>query len=213
MQALILDYGMGNLVSVRNALERLGCEVSISRNHSDIAAAGAIILPGVGAFGRAMENLTDGGFVAPLLNAAAEGKPILGICLGMQLLAEDSEERGFHRGLGLVPGHVRMIRTYGDLRLPHVGWNGVRIAQSEPLFDRLHDGDAFYFVHSFQVECDPGNVAAICDYGEPVNAALRKDRIMAVQFHPERSQTKGLRVLKNFVDYAKSIVVERQPAW
>lgn len=210
VRLVIIDYGMGNLQSVRNALERLGCHVQLSSDPSAISEADALVLPGVGAFGEAMSNLSQRRLVEPLRNAVLnEGKPLLGICLGMQLLADDSDERGTNKGLSLIPGHVRSIPVPKGFMLPHVGWNGVRIKKPEPLFSDLQDGDAFYFVHSYRFECDSNYIAGITDYGVDVTAAIQKDRIFAVQFHPERSQRKGLRLLRNFVDFVETTIPER----
>lgn len=201
----IIDYGMGNLQSVRNALERLGCEVGVSSDPQSIGNADALVLPGVGAFGEAMGNLQQRNLVAPLRRAVLEeGKPLLGICLGMQLLADSSEERGEFRGLSLIPGVVRKIPVSGGLRLPHIGWNGVSLRKPDPLFGGIPDGGAFYFVHSYRFECEDTYVAGLTDYGTEITAAVQKDRIFGVQFHPERSQRKGLRLLKNFIDFVET---------
>lgn len=209
----IIDYGMGNLQSVSNAFERLNCNVKLSSDPNAISGADALVLPGVGAFGEAMSNLMQRRLVEPLRNAVLnEGKPLLGICLGMQLLADDSDERGENKGLSLIPGHVRSIPVPKGFMLPHVGWNGVKIKKPEPLFHDLHDDDAFYFVHSYRFECDPCYIAGITDYGVDITAAIQKDRIFAVQFHPERSQRKGLRLLHNFVNFVGTTIPERAPS-
>jgi glutamine amidotransferase len=206
----IVDYGMGNLQSVRNALERLNCTVEISSDPDAISQADALILPGVGAFGEAMNNLRQMRLVEPLRNAVLkEGKPLLGICLGMQLLADGSDERGSHQGLSLIPGQVRSIPVPKGFMLPHIGWNEVKVTKQEPLFRDLHDGDAFYFVHSYRFECDEAYISGVTDYGVEITAAIQNGRIFAVQFHPERSQRKGLRLLRNFVDFVEAIVAER----
>ncbi len=197
---LIIDYRMGNIQSVRNALERLGCTVACSSDPGALDAADAIVLPGVGAFGEAVANLKQVGMDTAVVRAVRdEGKPVLAICLGMQLLAEESEERGSFRGLGLIPGSVRRIPVPDHLRLPHMGWNSLRLLQREPLFDGLRDGDSVYFVHSFRFETEPRFIAAVTDYGGDVVAAVQRERIFGMQFHPERSQTNGLRIMKNFV--------------
>jgi len=206
---VIIDYGMGNLQSVSNALELLGCHVQVSGNPSVINGADALVLPGVGAFGEAMNNLVQMRLVEPLRNAILnDGKPMLGICLGMQLLADESDERGVTKGLSLISGHVRSIPAPKGFRLPHVGWNGVTIKKQEPLFHDLKDGDAFYFVHSYHFECDLAYIAGVADYGVDVTAALQKGRIFAVQFHPERSQHKGLRLLRNFINFVENTIPE-----
>lgn len=206
----IIDYGMGNLQSVRNALEYLGCDVQITDDPFIISSADALILPGVGAFGEAMNNLRNHDLIEPLRDAVlAKEKPLLGICLGMQLLANISEERGHHCGLSFIPGQVKAIRVTKNLRLPHIGWNGVLLRRPDPLFNDLLDGDAFYFVHSYYFDCDPEWVVAVTDYGTDITAAVQRDHIFGVQFHPERSHKKGLHLLKNFVDYVKSSVRHR----
>lgn len=207
---LIVDYGMGNIQSVRNALERLGSTVACSAEPSDLRGADAIVLPGVGAFGEAVANLRQAGLDEAVLHAVRDdGKPVLAVCLGMQLLAEESEERGSFRGLGLIPGAVRRIPVPGDLRLPHMGWNSLKLEQREPMFANLQDGDSVYFVHSYRFETEPRFVSAVTDYGGPVVAAVQRERIFGMQFHPERSQTNGLRILKNFVSYVESL---REPS-
>jgi imidazole glycerol-phosphate synthase subunit HisH len=206
----IIDYGMGNLQSVRNALERVGCEVRVSSDAAGMSGADALILPGVGAFGEAMSNLQQRKLIEPLRRSVLdEGKPILGICLGMQLLADSSEERGDYRGLSLIPGKIREIPVSSELRLPHIGWNGVSVRKSDPLFRSIPDGGDFYFVHSYRFECDSAYVAGVTDYGTETIAAVQKDCIFGVQFHPERSQQKGLRLLRNFVDFAESTLRKR----
>jgi imidazole glycerol-phosphate synthase subunit HisH len=201
----IIDYGMGNLRSVRNALERLGCEVQVSSASASLRTADALILPGVGAFGEAMNNLQQLGLVESIRDVVlGEGKPLLGICLGMQLLADSSEERGNHAGLGLIPGQVREISVTAGLRLPHIGWNGVSIRKPAPLFRDISDNGAFYFVHSYHFECERNFVAGVTEYGYEITAAVQRECIFGVQFHPERSQRKGLRLLQNFVDFVET---------
>ena len=203
----IIDYGMGNLQSVRNALERLGCEVRITSNPAALGDADALILPGVGAFGEAMNNLRQRNLVEPLRNAVLEkGKPLLGICLGMQLLADSSEERGNYLGLSLIPGQVRGIPVSEGLRLPHIGWNSVSVRKRAPLFGDIPVEGAFYFVHSYRFECAPTYIAGVTGYGTDITAVVQRERIFGVQFHPERSQRNGLRLLHNFVDFVGSTV-------
>lgn len=203
----IIDYGMGNLQSVRNALERLGCNVQITNNPQSLGDADALILPGVGAFGEAMDNLRRLNLIEPLRCAVIqEQKPLLGICLGMQLLADSSEERGNYEGLSLISGRVRRIPLSQGLRLPHIGWNGVSVRQCAPLFEGIAEGGAFYFVHSYRFECDLAYIAGVTGYGTDITAAVQKDRIFGVQFHPERSQRKGLYLLRNFVRFVESTI-------
>jgi glutamine amidotransferase len=197
----ILDYGMGNIRSVQNAFARLGCSVILTQEPAELNDADALVLPGVGAFGEAMDNLRQLKLIRPIQDAVDAGKPMLGICLGMQLLAESSEERGTYEGLSLIPGTVKLIRTDGKLRLPHVGWNTVQISKDTPLFRQENDGDTFYFVHSYQVNCAPEFVTATSNYGGDLVAAVQKDRVFGVQFHPERSQGTGLRLMDSFVQF------------
>lgn len=205
-QVVIVDYKMGNLKSVMNALNHLGCDAIIADNKNEVSKAEAIILPGVGAFGMAMKNLTDLGLIEILNKKVIDEKtPFLGICLGLQLIAEDSEEKGFNKGLGWLPGHVRYIRT-NELRVPLVGWNNTKIFKQEPIFKGMVDTPDFYYVHSYQLECDQEYIAATCEYGEPITAAVQHKNIFAVQFHPEKSQFNGLKLLKNFLNYVKDPV-------
>lgn len=197
---VIVDYGMGNIRSVHNALVKLGCTVTISSNLHDLRNSDALILPGVGAFGEAIANLKSRNLIEPLIHLVRnERKPLLGICLGMQLLADSSCERGMNNGLGLIPGEVRKIDVPPTLRLPHVGWNSVQIKKRKPLFNEIPEGGAFYFVHSYHFHCDSDYVAATTDYGCEIVAAVQKDHVYGVQFHPERSQTVGLLLLANFI--------------
>jgi glutamine amidotransferase len=202
----IVDYGMGNLRSVEKALQKLGHAAEVTGDPAAIRAAERVILPGVGAFGAAIANLrrpVDGGepLAAVVLEAIEIGKPFLGICLGMQLLLSVSEELGTHTGIDVISGRVRKFDFGGDpsLKIPHMGWNGLRFPRATPLFSGLEDGASVYFVHSFY--CDPeapSVVAATCDHGGPFCAALARDNLYAVQFHPEKSGAAGLRILANF---------------
>lgn len=201
---VIIDYGMGNLRSVKNAFAFLGCEVEISADPEVIESASALVLPGVGAFGEAMQNLGDRHLVRPITGAVERGTPLLGICLGMQLLADGSEERGRHAGLGVIPGRVRRIPVPPEFRLPHVGWNPIAVVREEPFFRGVEDDESFYFVHTFALETDEKYVAARCNYGVDFIAAVQHENVFATQFHPERSQTNGLRLLRNFVNFAQN---------
>ncbi|MBN1914136.1 MAG: imidazole glycerol phosphate synthase subunit HisH, partial [Candidatus Omnitrophica bacterium] len=177
---VIVDYGLGNLRSVANALNYLGCNVLISRDIRDLVSSAAIVLPGVGAFEEAMNNL-DELKLADILRQQVieEKKPFLGICLGMQLLAESSEENGYHQGLGFIRASVRKIPVEKPLRLPHIGWNDIEIINRDPLFLRLEGDTNFYFVHSYFLDCDASYISSYCQYGARVTASIQKDNIFA----------------------------------
>ncbi|MGJ3258687.1 MAG: imidazole glycerol phosphate synthase subunit HisH [Rhodospirillales bacterium] len=200
----IIDYGLGNLRSVVGAVEKLGHQGTISADAADLAGCDKLILPGVGAFGDGMGNLRARGLVEPLTEMVRLGrKPILGICLGFQLLAETSEEFGTHEGLGWIPGHVKRIRPGdADLRVPHVGWNDFERIGDCILFDEVPDPALFYFVHSYHLETDTAITMGTCTYGRPLCAAVQSGNVFGTQFHPEKSQQHGLRVLQNFVERA-----------
>lgn len=192
----IVDYGVGNLKSVTNAMKHLGLETRITGRAEELERADAIILPGVGAFPDAAERLRAPG-LDKLLAEQAERKPILGICLGMQLLFDTGEEVRLCKGLGLVPGSVRKIAT--GRKLPHIGWNSLRFPNPSPLFAGLEEGCCVYFVHSFCAVADrEGDVIAATDYGVPVMAAVGRGNVYGCQFHPEKSGEVGLQILKNF---------------
>ena len=202
-EMLIIDYGVGNITSVRTALEALGVRYKVSSSPEDVAAAKAYILPGVGAFAEAMKNLESRGLVEPLRYEVLENKkPILGICLGMQVLAEDSTENGAHKGLGIIQGRVVRIEEREGFSVPHVGWNEVKVFQKDPLFSMLVSGARFYFDHSYHFETAPEHVAAAAEYGGAITAAVQHGNIFGVQFHPEKSQTAGLKLLRAFTTHA-----------
>jgi len=202
----IVDYGMGNLRSVQKALEKLGHAAEVTSVPEVIASAERVILPGVGAFGAAMSHLNDATGGRPALadavrRAAASGKPVLGICLGMQLLFAESEELGRHEGLGLIPGTVLKFDAAGDetLKIPHMGWNTLRFPRETRLFRGLEEGASVYFVHSFYCRPEDSSVtAAVCEHGLPFCAALETGNLFAAQFHPEKSGATGLKILDNF---------------
>lgn len=198
----IVDYGTSNLSSVKNAFDHLGRDSVITHDEKTIADARAIILPGVGAFGIAMAHIRERNLDEILMREVVEkGKPFLGICLGMQLVAKDSEEKGMNEGLGWVDAVVRRIPVGEELRLPHIGWNDLTIREGSPLFAGLGDDRNFYFVHSFSMVCDEKYIEATCEYGVPVVASVRKDNILATQFHPEKSHVNGRLLLKNFLNF------------
>ncbi|MDD5389996.1 MAG: imidazole glycerol phosphate synthase subunit HisH [Gallionellaceae bacterium] len=200
---VVIDYGMGNLSSVCNALAAAGATPLRTRHPEELATADAIILPGVGAFAAGMENLRAGGFLPALREAVLEqGKPFLGICLGMQLLADSGSEHGHSAGLGLIPGRVERLAPPpdGDFRLPHIGWNDLAIRRHDGLYADLPDGENFYFVHSYVfVADDPGVVSSTCEHGVEFTASLEAGNISAVQFHPEKSHRAGLKLLSNWL--------------
>ena len=192
----IVDYGVGNLMSVSNALSFLGLESRITCDTDDLERSNAIILPGVGAFPDAADKLRAQG-LDKLIVAQSEKKPILGICLGMQLLFERGEEVRPCQGLGFVKGSVEKIPT--ELKLPHIGWNSLTFPNQSPLFAGIDPGAYVYFVHSFCGKAeDPGQVIAVTDYGTPVVAAVQSGNVFGTQFHPEKSGEVGLAILKNF---------------
>ncbi len=197
----IVDYGMGNLQSVLNALNFLGQDASIVTKPEEIRNAGAIIIPGVGAFSKAMNNIQNMGIIDILnVKVLVEKTPFLGICLGMQLIAEYSTEGGKHKGLGWIPGHVDVIPVKKGTRLPHVGWNEIKVHKEEPLYRKISQDFNFYFVHSFCMNCDPEYISASCLYDVEITASIQKDNIFATQFHPEKSQSNGLKVLRQFIN-------------
>ena len=201
----IIDYEMGNLRSVEKAFEKLGYAARVSSNPEDILTTDKLVLPGVGAFRDCINNLRAGGFVEPLLQHVESGKPLLGICVGMQMLFDESEEFGRHKGLGLVPGKVvhfpiDMVEGGERLKVPHMGWNNIQIQKPSPIFEDTEDGSFVYFVHSYYCVADnPADVAATCCYGDvEFCASVWRDNLMATQFHPEKSQTVGLNIFDKF---------------
>lgn len=196
----VVDYGMGNLRSVSKALDAIGAANEVTDAPGRIAAADRLILPGVGAFGECVRGLRARGLEPAVRAFVATGRPFLGICVGMQILAETSEESPEERGLGIVKGSVPRFRP--GPKIPHMGWNDVRVvAEDEPLFRGIPQGAYFYFVHSYFVRPDGEDAAcatATCEYGETFAAALRKGNVAATQFHPEKSQKHGLKLLENF---------------
>jgi glutamine amidotransferase len=202
---VIIDYGVGNIHSVSNAISFLGYKkLKISADLNIIADADVLILPGVGAFDEAVKNLRDRHLEAILNEQVLIKKtPILGICVGMQMLASHSEENGFHEGLNWIEGTVKKLDLPVSFAVPHVGWNNVIVKNKEPLFTRNDLESNFYFDHSYYFDCDSRYVSAYCDYGIKVTAAVQRDNIFGVQFHPEKSQTNGLKLFRSFFNSIK----------
>jgi glutamine amidotransferase len=197
---VIVDYDVGNIHSVWNAVAGLGYrKLQISAAEKDIHAADALILPGVGAFDACARNLRER-HLDTILNEAVlvRKKPILGICVGMQLMATTSDENGVHKGLDWIPGQVIKLDLPAEYSVPHVGWNDVRLIRQSVLFSRTTEAPNFYFDHSYHYRCDPSFVTACCDYGFQVTAAIERENIHGVQFHPEKSQTNGLKLFRGF---------------
>jgi len=193
----IIDYGMGNLHSVSKAVERLGHEAVVTSSPETILRAEGAILPGVGAFGDAMRNLRESGLDETVRKFHASGRPLLGICLGMQLLFTESEEYGPHRGLDLLPG--RVVRFPNDRKVPHMGWNELKFVRPDRLLEGMKPGHV-YFVHSYHVFPEkPGDLIAVTDYGGPVTAIVGRGNLYGMQFHPEKSGTLGMALLERFV--------------
>ena len=194
----VVDYGMGNLRSVEKALERVGAAAEITSDHARIRGAEGIVLPGVGAFPKAMRNLRERGLDTLLLELATAGTPLLGICLGLQLLFERSSENEGEEGLGLLPGHVERLPA-PSLKVPLIGWAPVSWRKRSPLVEQLPDQCPFYFVHSFApVEVEADDVLGATEYGLPFVCAVERANVFGVQFHPEKSSSAGQRLLRNF---------------
>ncbi len=197
----IVDYQMGNLRSVQKALERVGHAAAITSDPRTLAAADKIVLPGVGAFADAIAELRRRELVEPIKEAIASGKPFLGICLGLQMLFDVGYEDGVHEGLGILQGEVRRFEVPPEYKVPHMGWNGVKIVRRPPIFAGVEDESYFYFVHSYYVvPRDKCVVSGVASYPEPFCAMAWRDNLFATQFHPEKSQQAGLKVLKNFAE-------------
>jgi glutamine amidotransferase len=201
----IVDYGMGNLRSAQRGLEKVGAEVRVIQSPGELAGARGIVLPGDGAFGKSMENLRAAGWIEPLQKAALEGVPFFGICVGMQLLFDSSEEMGQHQGLGLLAGQVK--RFTGNLKVPQMGWNQIHVVRANdhsPLLRGVTDDGYCYFVHSYYcAPRDPSVIAATTDYGIDFASIVERGNIFGTQFHPEKSQAVGLKILENFAALAR----------
>ena len=193
----IIDYGMGNLRSVQKGFEHAGFPAYLAQDPAQVAAAAGVVLPGVGAFGDAMDRLRAAGLIPVIWRVVGEGRPFLGICLGQQLLFEESEEWGPVAGLGLLRGRVRRLPP--GLKVPHMGWNSVHLGRPSPLLEGIPDGSFFYFVHSYYVEpAEEDVVVATTDYGVSFPSVVARGNLFGIQFHPEKSSTLGLRILANF---------------
>jgi glutamine amidotransferase len=193
----IADYGIGNLGSVTKGFRRAGAEVVLTGDPDELRRADALVLPGDGAFAATMAEVEGRGLVPVLREAVEKQRPLLGICIGMQLLFEESEEHGLHAGLGLLPGRVR--RFEGDLPVPHMGWNRLRFHRAHPLLEGVPEGSHVYFVHSYYCDAPEDVVIAASDYGREFPAIVGRGSVLGVQFHPEKSQEIGLRMVASFV--------------
>lgn len=195
----IIDYGMGNLASVSNAFIKIGYETMITQDPERILAADKVVLPGVGAFADAIKNIRNLGIDETIYEAVRRNTPLLGICLGYQLLFSESDEDGLHQGLDIIAGRVEKIQLPTTLKVPHMGWNSIDIKSGSRLFADISPGSWFYFIHSYHVVPDDDAVmAATTDYGIKIVCAVEKGNLLATQFHPEKSSDVGLQVLKNF---------------
>ena len=202
----IIDYGVGNLFSLASSFSAIGAEAVVTADPAVIRAADRLILPGVGAFEDAARKLRESGMADLVKEEAARGKPIMGICLGMQMLFEKSFEYGEHEGLGLIKGSVRPIADVipKGLKIPHIGWNALHFTRSHPLFKYLKEGDFVYFVHSFYAADCTDAVIATSEYGAPLTAAVADKNVMGCQFHPEKSGDAGLSILRAFCEWEVS---------
>ena len=201
----VVDYGMGNLRSVQKGLERVGFQAEVTRDPGRIADARGVVLPGVGAFHACMENLRRFGLVEVVRDVVRRKRPFLGICLGLQLLFDESEEFGGPEGLGLVRGKVLGFSATGDLKVPHMGWNAIEIRKSTRFLEGIDNGAQVYFVHSFYAApADESAVATVTSHGTPFVSSIATDHLFASQFHPEKSQAIGLRIIENFGRFAEN---------
>lgn len=196
----IIDYGAGNLMSVKKALDYIGAKSTITSDPAEIEKVDSVILPGVGAFGDAMDSMRSRGLDGAVKKAAVSGKPFLGICLGLQLLFAHSDESPDASGLGLLNGDISLIPNNSGLKVPHIGWNSIEIRENSRLFSGIENGSYFYFVHSYYLNgADESDVAATTEYGVKIECAIERGNMFATQFHPEKSGSAGLQVLKNFI--------------
>lgn len=202
----IIDYGVGNLFSLKSSFSAIGADVTVTSDKAEIERADKIILPGVGAFGDAAKKLSDSGLGEVLINEAEKGKPIMGICLGMQLLFDKSFEYGEHKGLGLIHGNIRPIADVipKDFKIPHIGWNALSFKKESPINKYINNGDFVYFVHSFYAaDCDEFTVAT-AEYGASLTATVQNKNVFGCQFHPEKSGEAGLKILRAFTEIERT---------
>lgn len=197
----IIDYGVGNFRNVQKAFQAIGADAEITDTVAAVQAAQVVVLPGVGAFGDAISNLRQRGLHRPVLEAVKAGKPLLGICVGLQLLFDESEEMGRHQGLGILPGQI--VRFSHNLTVPHMGWNQIEPEREHPLLRHIEPGDFAYFAHSYYAQpASPADIIACTEYGRRYASVVGRDNVCAIQFHPEKSQQVGLQILRNFVEIA-----------
>jgi imidazole glycerol-phosphate synthase subunit HisH len=203
LNVAVIDYDAGNVLSVTRALEKVGATVDLTPDPERVARADAVVLPGVGAFGDCVGKLEERGMDEACREVYAGGKPFLGVCVGLQILFEESEESPGVEGLGILRGRVVRFGA-GDLKVPHIGWNGLDVAREHPVLDGL-DGEAFYFVHSYHPDpAERSDILGMTDYGEEFCAAAGRENLVAVQFHPEKSSSAGLKLYENFLTWARS---------
>jgi len=203
LKLAIVDYGVGNIQSILNSFERLGVRsIVVANTKQKLREADGLILPGVGAFGECAKKINKNGLSDILTNLAVnQSKPILGICIGMQLMANSSDEGGYHAGLGWIPGKVVRIEGDKDCSVPHVGWNDIQLNRTSPLFNGVDNGAHFYFDHSYHFQCEPKYVLATCEYGKTLNVAVSYKNLFGVQFHPEKSANPGLKMFRSYLNW------------
>ena len=199
----IIDYGAGNLQSVEKALRHIGCDCQVTADPGRLLASDAAVLPGVGSFGDAMDQLRSRGLEEPIHRFVESGKPFLGICLGLQILFEESQESPGVKGLGLLKGKILRLPKESGLKIPHIGWNSLEVKNREGLFAGLPEAPYVYFVHAYYLRAEEDVVTATAEYGATIHAAVRKGNLMACQFHPEKSGKTGLAILENFAAMVK----------
>tara|TARA_X000000950_G_scaffold289243_1_gene411171 strand:- start:16530 stop:17153 length:624 start_codon:yes stop_codon:yes gene_type:complete len=206
MKLVIVDYGVGNILSIKNAIKTLGVtSIEVSRQKKVLLQSDGLILPGVGAFSECANKLRKNGLSDILTELVIfKKKPILGICVGMQVMADSSREGGNHKGLGWIPGKVLRINSKKNLPIPHVGWNEIFFLKSHKIFKKIKKGTHFYFDHSYHYVCNSKYVAATCKYGETLNVAINYKNIFGVQFHPEKSDLAGLRLIRGYLNWIKT---------